>query len=1086
MTVFGGGLRSIRALLILLVAAVFLPLSVLVTILAVQYAGAQRHTIESGSRDACNALQHEINGELSNLKAMLLSLASSPELDSNGTEFERHARAVAAAANLNWVTLEDADGKTLLFAAGRAGASSSAAHAPQELRRAVLGGASGVSDVIASEGAEPTFVVSVPVVRNGAVAFTLSAASGLDRFDPLFNDIGLEGNWRAAVLDREGTFVAGRTYKGDVLKKATQSMRSVLLSGEREGRAEGVNSQDGAVTRTFERTRDGWVAFVSVPRSTLNAPLYRALRAIGIVGVCFALFALGLATLIAKKISDAIRSLSAAAVALVDGKSIPPVSRDIVELREVANAFDFAKAIADERDKVALRIEESEKQLRRVLDSLFAFVGVLDLEGVLIEANAEPIRVAGILREDVIGKPFWDCYWWSYSEAVQEQLKTAIGRAREGHVVRYDVDVRVKDGALITIDFQLAPIIVDGKVIQIIPSGLDITERKEAEQEVRKSEARFRSIFDNAAIGVALVGLKGEWIMVNDRLCRIVGYSREELLQKTFQEITYPADLEAGIGYLNKLVSGEIANYTMEKRYVGKDGSLVWAELTVSLRRSERGAPICFISIISDISERKRAEEAVKAAEQQERRRRVELETVLEAIPAAVLIAGDRQNTKVTANRTAYSLFRLPHDHELAAAAVPGYGSQFLDIVSNGRVLSAGELPVQVAAATGKPVLGTELDLRFADGEVKHLYGNALPLFDDEGEVQGAVGTFLDITDRKRAEDGRRVSEARLRRLQDSNIIGILTADSTLILEANRILLEMVGYGEEELRLGGIRWREITPPEHQAADDRALDQLRRLGFCEPYEKEFIRKDGTRIPVLIGAAETQRDPTQWVCFVLDLTERKQAENRIRFLMRELSHRSKNLLAVVQAMTFQTARSSASIEDFQRRLEERLQGLATSHDLLVKQDWQGVLFYDLARRQVAPFAGKNENRVTLSGPAVVLKAEASQSIGLALHELATNAVKYGALSAPQGHVTLTWSTSGGENPRFQMRWTERGGPPVHPPKRKGFGSAVIESMLASALDGEVKLEFNPEGLTWFVDVPSTCLKNPTEEPQSGLAA
>jgi two-component sensor histidine kinase len=155
----------------------------------------------------------------------------------------------------------------------------------------------------------------------------------------------------------------------------------------------------------------------------------------------------------------------------------------------------------------------------------------------------------------------------------------------------------------------------------------------------------------------------------------------------------------------------------------------------------------------------------------------------------------------------------------------------------------------------------------------------------------------------------------------------------------------------------------------------------------------------------------------------------------------------------------------------RFARRLHGLAASHDLLVHEGWRGAPIGELVRQQLAPFAEAGSARLQLLGPEIVVTTEAAQAIGLALHELATNAIKYGALSMPAGKVTVSWEfeADGIEPGRLRLSWLERGGPPVTIPSRKGFGHIVIERMVADALDGEIAMHFPPQGLSWTLCIP-----------------
>jgi PAS domain S-box-containing protein len=252
------------------------------------------------------------------------------------------------------------------------------------------------------------------------------------------------------------------------------------------------------------------------------------------------------------------------------------------------------------------------------------------------------------------------------------------------------------------------------------------------------------------------------------------------------------------------------------------------------------------------------------------------------------------------------------------------------------------------------------------------------------------------------------------------------------------------------------------------------------------EYRTVHPDGTTLWLRGRGQVLARGPDgkalRLVSIVTDVTDRKAAEDHIEFLMHEISHRSKNLLMVIQSIARRTARTAGSLEEFERRFERRLQGLAASHDVLVRENWQGAPLADLVRQQMLPFAGIQSSRLELAGPDVILTAEAAQALGLAIHELATNAIKYGALSAPSGKVRMSWSFDGETSaPRaLLLNWIEQGGPPVTPPERRGFGHVVIGEMVERSLGARVAMEFAAEGLNWSVSIPAT---NLVSEAQAG---
>ena len=273
------------------------------------------------------------------------------------------------------------------------------------------------------------------------------------------------------------------------------------------------------------------------------------------------------------------------------------------------------------------------------------------------------------------------------------------------------------------------------------------------------------------------------------------------------------------------------------------------------------------------------------------------------------------------------------------------------------------------------------------------------------------------------------------------------------------------GDGDEFRRALHPDDRHMMARFHRAAND---------GDFFPVEYRIVRPDGQMLWVSGRGRVIARAPDgkaeRLLNIVMDITERKKAEDHVQLLMGEISHRSKNLLSVVQAIAIQTARTAESLSEFQATFVQRLRGMAASHNVLVQQDWRGALLQDLAREQLALFTKGEERRLFIKGPKAMLTAQAAQAIGLAFHELGTNAIKHGAWSVPEGRVELSWSWEGDvEANKLSLSWIERGGPPVGRPASQGFGHVVIERMVAQSTRGEVSMQFNPVGLIWTVLIP-----------------
>jgi len=197
---------------------------------------------------------------------------------------------------------------------------------------------------------------------------------------------------------------------------------------------------------------------------------------------------------------------------------------------------------------------------------------------------------------------------------------------------------------------------------------------------------------------------------------------------------------------------------------------------------------------------------------------------------------------------------------------------------------------------------------------------------------------------------------------------------------------------------------------------------------------------------------------------EVAARKRIEARQKLLMDELNHRVKNTLATVQSIAAQSLRQAGDVESVRRNFEARLIALAQAHNLLTRDNWRGASLSELIETEFSPYLEEASGRLESDGPPVWLAPNTAVALGMAIHELTTNAVKYGALSTRSGRVQLRWDLSeiDADTDRLDILWREEGGPPVAPPSRKGFGSRLIVGGLAHQLDGEVKLDFPPEGV------------------------
>jgi PAS domain S-box-containing protein len=308
----------------------------------------------------------------------------------------------------------------------------------------------------------------------------------------------------------------------------------------------------------------------------------------------------------------------------------------------------------------------------------------------------------------------------------------------------------------------------------------------------------------------------------------------------------------------------------------------------------------------------------------------------------------------------------------------------------------------------------------------------------------------------------------RIASIVESSDDAIVSKDlNGVIINWNQGAERIFGYTAEEVV--GKPITILIPPDRHDEEPSILERIRRGERVEHFETVRMRKHGSRVDIsltispvknaegkIIGASKIARD----------ITERKRSEAQIAILAREAEHRAKNVLATVQATVHLT--QSDTPEGLKQAIEGRIQALANVHRLFVESRWEGADLHGLAQEELAAYSPGRETRVQIDGPSVLLEPNAAQAIAVILHELATNAAKYGALSVPNGQVRTEWSHE--QNGQLVLRWTEKGGPPVEPPTRRGFGARVMENMVRGQFKGELKFDWHPEGLACEIVLPS----------------
>lgn len=373
--------------------------------------------------------------------------------------------------------------------------------------------------------------------------------------------------------------------------------------------------------------------------------------------------------------------------------------------------------------------------------------------------------------------------------------------------------------------------------------------------------------------------------------------------------------------------------------------------------------------------------------------------------------------------------------------------------------------------------------LRAKDGSIKHVLITSNGRF-EQGRLVNTRCFTTDVTETKHMEDRIRESERHMRNVLEALPAAVYTTDAAgRITFFNKAAVEMAGRTPLQGEEWCVTWRLYTTdgtplPHDQCPMAIALKENRPVRGAEAVAE---RPDGTRVP-FIPYPTPLHDPTGKLIgainMLVDITDRKQAENRQKVLIDELNHRVKNTLATVQSLAVQTARHAEGMPDFVGKFQERLVALARAHDLLTKRHWEHAPLGSLVREVLEPLAGAARGRVTIDGPSLDLSPRAALSLTMALSELATNAAKYGALSSEQGTLSVLWhlrQTSEGTT-TLNFEWREQRGPRVTPPTRRGFGARLMERCIETDLRGVFDLAFEPEGVYCQMTIPlSSCKAN-----------
>lgn len=494
----------------------------------------------------------------------------------------------------------------------------------------------------------------------------------------------------------------------------------------------------------------------------------------------------------------------------------------------------------------------------------------LDRVGRVQEINFAAANLLSKTRNALLGRPFSLCV----ADGDQAIFLRHLLQCRlQEKPVETDLKLIGKDREQIPVRLAATPI------ASFVTSGarlyqtviFDLRERLAAEAALRQSERRFRRYFDLGLIGMAISTPERRYIEANEHLCQLLGYTREELLRKKWSDLAHPDDLDRSLAELDKVISGEVDGYTVDRRWIRKDGRVIDTVVSVNCVRFDNGLPDYFVTLIQDVTERKRADEALRASERRYR-------TLFNLVPVAVY-ACDAKGVIQQFNRRAAELWGGEPGQNGTRKKICGSYKLFYP---DGKLMPRAKSPMaRVLRGEQLEAGDREIVVERKDGTRRNVIAQPQALTGEHGQIIGAINCLYDITERKRDEEALRESEEQSRAMLNQTTVGIARSDlKGRLLFTNRKLDEMLGYKETELI--GKSIHEIT---HQEDLKKSAELFRRLAQKgEPFEveKRYLRKDGSTVWGTVSAApilDAAGKPRSAVAAILDISERKRAEEEL---------------------------------------------------------------------------------------------------------------------------------------------------------------------------------------------------------------
>lgn len=740
-------------------------------------------------------------------------------------------------------------------------------------------------------------------------------------------------------------------------------------------------------------------------------------------------------------------------------------ARDILMAQMLAGLV--ASAFGQEAEARAHRaLRDAEVRYRQVFDSSIEFgIIAMDRQGLVTDWNVGAERIFGWSAQEMRGQSADRFFTPLDRKEGRVEKEMALAR-RDGRAVDERWHLK-KDGSRFWASGDLMPLRGDdGEHLGFVKILRDRTEEHQARERLMEAETLLRRAQEAGGVGMFSIDIGTDVLHATPEFCRLYGLCAADRLPADAIERLVVFEDEAIVSRKGSRTAGEAPADVEYRIRRASDGELRWISRKGEFERDADGRPIRFVGVARDVTDQ-------VAARRQLEDEREQLAQMFAQAPTFMALLRGPEHRFEKVNPGYLRLIRRRDvvgrtvSEALPDAAAQGFVDVLDEVFRSGEPFSAEGTRYAVQAEPGGPVVERYVDFVFQ------------PIRDAAGTVTGIFVEGVDVTDRTLAASALRQTEDRYRAFIENVDIGICVIEvlfdengkpvDYLFLDANPALEKQTGI----VGVIGRRMLEYAPNMEQHWFD-TYGRVATTGEAAHFENGAEGLGGRWFDV---HAIRVGEPSQRQVAVLfsDITERKRAEERRGVLNAELAHRLKNTLAIVSSIATQTLRSASDVTSARKALTDRIQALSKAHDILLAGRRDAGSVDRIVEGAVA--IHDEGGRIRLKGPELLLGPKAALTLSLIVHELATNAAKYGALSFSEGHVDIVWSIEVDpetQSPTMVLDWTERGGPPVAAPGKKSFGTRLIEMGLSGSVGGSVDLDYAPQGLRCRIVAPLTELQ------------